>query len=69
MRVEDEFVVDFMKSAGGIEYNEAKHFVKAIPVHGVNIPFVSPELPLRFKQTLREKDKLDLLFLQELVKK
>ena len=69
VRIADEFIVDIMKSAGGIEYDEAQHFVNAISVNGVEIPFASPELLLRFKQTLREKDMLDLLFLQELVKK
>lgn len=46
MRVADEFIVDIMKAAGDIEYDKAQHFVKAIRVHEVEIPFASPVLLL-----------------------
>ena len=68
VRVVDEFVVDLMKSACGIEYAEAKAFVSYVEMGGVRIPFASPELLWKMKQTRREKDQLDLLFLKELLK-
>lgn len=69
VRVADEFVVDLMKSACGIGYEEAKAYVKFADIGGVKIPFASAELLWKLKQTRREKDQLDLLFLKELLKK
>ena len=69
VRVADEFVVDLMKSACGIGYEEAKAYVTFVDIGGVKIPFASPELLWKLKQTRREKDQLDLLFLKELLKK
>lgn len=69
VRVADEVVVDLMKSAGGITYDEAKSSVQLVEVDGVPIPIASPELLWRMKQTGREKDKLELLYLRELLKK
>ena len=69
VRVGDEFVVDLMKAACGIQYEEASHFIHWITVQGVRIPFANPELLLRTKQTYREKDAEDRLFLQHLLKK
>jgi hypothetical protein len=69
VRVADEIVVDLMKSACGIEYEEARGLVSYVDIGGVRIPFASPELLWKLKQTRREKDQLDLLFLKELLKK
>jgi hypothetical protein len=69
IRVADEFVVDLMKAACGIEYAEASQFISWMVVNGVQIPFASPELLLRLKQTYREKDAIDRLFLTELIRK
>ena len=69
VRVADEIVVDLMKSACGIEYEEASGLVSYVEIGGVRIPFASPELLWKLKQTRREKDQLDLLFLKELLKK
>lgn len=67
IRVADEFVVDLMKSAGGIEYAEAAKDVVVREVGGVPIPFASPRLLWRMKAvTHREKDMADLVFLREL---
>ena len=68
VRVGDEFLVDLMKAACGIEYPEASRFIQWITVQGVSIPFASPELLLRTKQTYREKDAEDRLFLQHLLR-
>jgi len=41
---------------------------QAISVQGVQIPFANVPLLLRLKQTYREKDVVDRLFLQDLLK-
>jgi len=67
VRVADEIVVDLMKSACGIEYAEASLGVEPVTIGGVEIPFAGPELLLRMKQTVRDKDALDRRFLEELL--
>ena len=69
VRVADEIIVDLMKSAGGINYDEAKPLALFVDLDGVRIPIASPQLLWRTKQTGREKDKLDLVFLRELLGK
>lgn len=65
VRVADEFLVDLMASASGIDYAEAIKSVVVREVGGVPIPFASPELLWRMKRhTHREKDRPDLLFLR-----
>lgn len=66
IRVADEFVVDLMKSAGGIDYAEAAKDVVVREVQGVPIPFASPRLLWRMKAvTHRAKDAPDLVFLRQ----
>jgi hypothetical protein len=67
VRVADEFVVDLMKAACGIEFAEAHPQADVVDIDGVAIPFASPELLLRMKDTYREKDKLDRAFLEKLL--
>jgi hypothetical protein len=65
IRVADEILVDLMRSAGGIEYEEAAKDVVVRQVQGVPIPFASPRLLWRMKVvTHREKDAADLVFLR-----
>jgi hypothetical protein len=65
IRVADEILVDLMRSAGGIEYEEAARDVTVREVQGVPIPFASPRLLWRMKAvTHREKDAADLVFLR-----
>lgn len=68
VRVADEVVVDLMKSACGIDYAAAAPGIRTVDVEGVPIPFASPELLLKMKQTVRDKDKLDRAFLEELLR-
>jgi hypothetical protein len=63
VRVSDEILVDIMTAACGIEYAEASSAVEVAVVQGVPIPFATPELLLRMKQTYREKDVGDCIFL------
>lgn len=66
VRVADEIVVDLMQSASGIAYEEASRDVVIRMVEGVPIPFASPRLLWRMKKnTYREKDAPDLLFLRQ----
>ncbi|MBI4326445.1 MAG: hypothetical protein HY674_14445 [Chloroflexi bacterium] len=66
VRVGDEFVVDLMKAACGVEYSEAVHDVSPVEVRGVMIPFANPQLLWRLKQTYRERDAWDRAFLKKL---
>lgn len=66
VRVADEIIVDLMKSASGIDYEEASKDTVIRMVQGVPIPFASPRLLWRMKKdTHREKDAGDLLFLRQ----
>ncbi len=69
IRVADEFVIDLMQSACGIDYNEASNSIMYADIKGVSIPFASMELLWRLKQSIREKDAIDRVFLQEQMKK
>ena len=65
VRVADEIQVDLMMSACGITYEQAKDEIEYAVINGVQIPFASAKLLLRMKQTCREKDIPDRIFLQE----
>jgi len=67
VRVADEILVDLMKSGCGIHYAEAAQQTVWREVEGVRIPFASPQLLWRMKQTHREKDIPDRLFLRRLL--
>jgi len=64
VRVADEIVVDLMLSACGVTYAEAADEIEATDIKGVPVPFASAKLLLRMKQTYREKDIPDRIFLQ-----
>ena len=68
VRVADEFVVDLMQSACGIDFAEASKEIIIREVEGTPIPFASPRLLWRMKvRTHRAKDESDLVFLSCLV--
>ncbi len=69
VRVADEIVVDLMKAACGITFSEARELMDIVTIDGVAIPFATPVLLWRTKQTLRDKDQLDRLFLSSLLGK
>jgi hypothetical protein len=65
IRVADEILIDLMRSAAGIEYQEAARDVVVREIQGVSIPFASPHLLWRMKaNTHRDKDAGDLVFLR-----
>ena len=63
LRVADEVVVDVMLSACGIVFEETLPDHRLFTIDGVPIPFASPKLLLRMKQTHRAKDEEDRVFL------
>lgn len=63
----DEFTVDLMAKACGMSYEEAKDSITWIQVEDVLIPYASPTLLWKTKQTYREKDEIDLLYLRKLL--
>ncbi len=65
VRVADEIVVDLMLRTCGVDYAEAADGIEWVELDGVRIPFASARLLLRMKQTGREKDALDRLFLEQ----
>ena len=67
VRVADEVVVDLMGSACGIQFEEAESEIDWRDIEGVRIPFASPALLLRTKQTVREKDEIDRLYLKRIL--
>ena len=64
VRVADEIIVDLMLEACGISYQEAESEIECVEIEGVSIPFASARLLLKMKQTGREKDALDAMFLE-----
>ncbi|MBS3966881.1 MAG: hypothetical protein KGZ60_06495 [Truepera sp.] len=69
IRVADAFVVDLMKEACGVTYEEAAEEIIFFDLRGVAIPMPSAELLLRLKQTVRAKDVLDREFLERKLKR
>jgi hypothetical protein len=67
VRVCDEFTVDLMAKACGLTYGDAKEMIQIHEHHGVKIPFASPILLWKTKQTYREKDEIDRVFLRRLL--
>jgi len=64
IRVADEILVDLMRSAGGIEYEEASRDVVIRELKGVPIPFASSLAVANESAPHREKDAGDLVFLR-----
>lgn len=67
VRVADEIVVDLLSNACGVDYASAMADAVFREIDGVRIPFASPRTLWRTKQTVREKDIPDRLFLQQLL--
>ncbi len=67
IRVADVFTVDLMKSACGLAYADLIDDAVVRELDGVSIPFASPKKLWLMKQTYREKDAVDRLFLKQLL--
>jgi hypothetical protein len=68
VRVGDEVVVDLMKSACNVTYGEAIKDAITFHIDGVPVPFASPAILWKMKQTVRAKDAPDRLYLEQLLK-
>ena len=64
VRICDEVVVDLMTLSCGISYRDGESEIQVFTIDGVPIPFASAKLLLRTKQTFREKDAEDRMFLE-----
>ncbi|MEA2338716.1 MAG: hypothetical protein QOE82_2723 [Thermoanaerobaculia bacterium] len=64
VRIADEIVVDLMKSACGIGYDQAQGRIEMRIVEGVPIPLAGKELLIDTKQTVRPSDATDVRFLR-----
>ncbi len=69
VRIADEIVVDLMLSACGVTYDDAVNDIELKVVEGVPIPFASATMLLKMKQTYRDKDIPDRIFLEEKFRK
>lgn len=66
VRIADEIVVDLMRSACGIGYDETKGRIDLMSVEAVPIPVATRSLLIATKQTLRPSDAADVQFLKAL---
>jgi hypothetical protein len=67
VRVADDVLVDLMASSCGVTFREAIQDAHFQEVEGVRIPFASPPTLWKMKQTVRDKDIPDRLFLRKLL--
>lgn len=65
VRVADEIVVDLMLETCGLSFEDARDGIEWDEIDGVRIPFASAPLLLKMKQTEREQDALDRMFLEQ----
>lgn len=64
VRIADEFVVDLLSKACGIDYEMAKNEVEIYKIEGIEIPVAKRELLIKTKDTVRPSDKTDVDFLK-----
>jgi len=67
VRVSDDILVDLMTEACGVSFDEAKDGIEIETIQGEPIPFAGPELMLKLKRSVREKDQLDRSFVQYVI--
>ena len=67
VRVVDELMIDLMMAACGLSYEDAIKDAEIVILEGVAIPFASAETLWKMKQTYRDKDEIDRVFLQRLL--
>ena len=67
VRVVDELMIDLMMAACGLSYEDAIQDAETVDIEGVAIPYASAETLLKMKQTYRDKDEIDRVFLKRLL--
>ena len=50
-------------------YDEASSHIETKVINGVAMPFTNPELMIRLKQTVREKDSWDRNYLEDMIRR
>lgn len=65
VRIGDEIMIDLMKSGCGVTYADAIQDAVVKDVQGVPVPVASQKTMWRMKQTVREKDIPDKVFLRQ----
>lgn len=68
VRIGDEIVIDLLAKAGEVTYDNAKEHIEHEVINGVRIPYLSAQMMLKTKQSLRAQDAQDRLFLEHLTK-
>jgi predicted nucleotidyltransferase len=69
VRIADEFVIDLLKEACNLRYEESIRTAEKLDMDGVIIPVADIEAMIKTKQGIRPKDKDDLNFLIQLKEK
>lgn len=64
VRVADEIVVDLMAKAGGVAFDEVFRDAEFRQIEGIRVPFADARALIRTKDTVRPKDRHDVLFLR-----
>ena len=67
VRIADEFVIDLMARACGVDYAEAFKDAETIEVQGVPVVVASPATLIRTKDTFRPSDHADRRYLDALI--
>jgi hypothetical protein len=68
VRVVEDFPLDLFVRMGGRHYEDLLPFVRHVDIEGVRLPFLGPEGLILLKQdSVREKDRIDVLALRKLL--
>ncbi len=67
VRIVDEIVVDLLGVACGVRLRDVEAEVEGFELEGITIPVLGPRALVRTKQTVREKDAIDVQFLRGLL--
>ena len=67
VKIADEVEVDVSRQAWQVTYAEAAPNAEELTIDGVRVPFVGLETLIKTKSTYRERDRADLVRLQELL--
>jgi hypothetical protein len=68
LRVVEEFPLDLFVRMGGRHYEDLLPYSRHVELDGVRVPYLGPEGLILLKQdSLREKDRIDVLALKEIL--
>lgn len=68
VRIGDEIVIDLLAKACEVIYNDAKDHIEYEVIDEIRIPYLSAQMMLKTKQSLRAQDAQDRFFLEHLLK-